>query len=147
MKYLSIVLGLMLLAICNHQQESPEIFSRMEGIWQRTEKADNFESWEGGPNGSLEGENYRMEGKNKKILEKIIIKKKDNSWYYIPDVPHNPAPVSFQIVDMGDDFFYSENPEHDFPKWIRYEFLGLDSITVTIGDNMDTVQFRFNRFH
>jgi len=135
----------MFLVGSSYQQEGHEIFSRLEGEWQRTEKAENFESWIKGSEGSFLGENFLREDEEKRILETIKIVKKDKIWYYIPDVPHNPAPVSFEITELGKDFFYSENPKHDFPKWIRYEFSGLDSMTVTIGDNERTVDFNFTR--
>jgi len=135
------------LVIHNFQEELPTIFSRMDGEWQRTENAENYEQWTKGPEGSLLGENFLREGENKKVLEIITIEKRDNSWFYIPDVPHNPAPVAFKITKMGEDFFYSENHEHDFPKWIRYEFSGPDSMNVTIGDKERTVDFNFTRVH
>jgi hypothetical protein len=144
MKFMT-TLVISFLAIHDFQEESPPIFSRMYGEWQRTENAENYEQWINGPEGSLLGENYLKEGENTRVLETISIVKRDNSWFYIPDVPHNPSPVSFKITKLGEDFFYSENPEHDFPKWIRYEFSGLDSMTVTIGDKERTVDFNFTR--
>ena len=147
MNYYFHIVVFMFLVGYNYQQEGPEIFSRLEGEWRRTEKAENFEHWIKGPEGALLGENFLREGENKRVLETIRIEKKNNDWFYIPDVPHNPAPVSFKITELGKDFFYSENPKHDFPKWIRYEFSGLDSMTVTIGDKERTVDFNFTRLH
>jgi len=122
------------------------VFSKLEGQWQRIGKPENFESWEKGKKNSLVGENYRVVEGKKVILETLSIESKDGSWYYIPDVPHNPAPVPFIMTKVGENSFHSQNPDHDFPKWIRYKLTNSDSLTVTIGDEKDTVAFRFIRY-
>ena len=126
------------------QKQIPNVFKKLEGKWQRIGKPDNFEYWEN-TGGILISESFRMEDGQKYILEKTTIEYLDNSWFFIPDVPHNPAPVPFRISEIGDNFFYSENAEHDFPKWIRYELLSADSLEVLIGDQKDTVKFDFTR--
>lgn len=140
----TIITFLLVFIFHNVQESLPPVFSKLEGEWQRTGKPDNFEYWEISGN-SLRAENYRLTKGEKSILEKISIEYIDESWYYIPDVPHNPAPVNFKITDISDTHFHSENPTHDFPKWIRYEIIGLDSLNVIIGDKKDSVYFNFVR--
>jgi len=143
---MKIIITFLLVFVFHNVQESlPQVFSKLQGEWQRIGKPDNFEYWEVSQN-SLGAENYQVTEGEKSILEKISIVYIDGSWYYVPDVPHNPAPVNFKITDISDTHFHSENHAHDFPKWIRYEFKGLDSLNVIIGDKTDSVYFKFIRF-
>lgn len=145
MKYLILLLFVTLSIVNSCQEKLPTVFLKMEGEWLRIEREGNYESWIKGAEGSWLGENFLVEDENRRVLETISIEKRDDFWYYIPDTPDNPSPVAFKITKIDEDFFYSENPEHDFPKWIRYQFSGLDSMFVTIGDKDRTVEFNFTR--
>ena len=54
-------------------------------------------------------------------VEKLKLVIKDNNIYYVADVPENKHPVDFKLIEISEMTFTCENPEHDFPKRIRYQ--------------------------
>jgi hypothetical protein len=69
----------------------------------------------------FEGESYTILNGDTVFSEKLMLEKKDNDVYYTAVVNHNPAPVSFKMIEYSDKHAVFENPEHDFPQKISYK--------------------------
>jgi len=65
-----------------------------------------------------------------KITEDIT--DENSEIYYIADVSHNPAPVSFKLTFLNENKVVFENPEHDFPQKITYEKNNDESLTAVV---------------
>ena len=129
---------------CAQQTE----FSWLIGSWKLKDK-NVFEVWqkETGSN-TLQGKSYKIVGRDTVILEKIQLVKKDQSFFYVPDAAENQKPVEFKITSYSKHSFVAENPDHDFPKLIRYKYLRKDNnefIQAAIEGNGKTIPYDFQR--
>lgn len=126
------------------QQSDP--FSWLIGQWNRTGMSPGKEAREiwNVENGVLKGMGISLKNGDTTFVEKLSIRQIDGQYYYIADVPQNPEPVKFKITEMRSGFFLAENPEHDFPKAIRYE-LNNDRLEAEISGNGQVIPFVFQR--
>lgn len=75
----------------------------------------------------------------------------EGSLYYVPTVQgqNDDQPVWFKITGMGDNFFSSENKEHDFPQVIKYVLESPEVLYVLLEGSVDSVEtkreFRFRK--
>lgn len=66
--------------------------------------------------------------------------------FYVAKVAHNPYPVGFRLTECGDGLLVFENPQHDFPRRLRYERTTVDRMTVTVSDGgAQSFELRFVR--
>ncbi|MFO7445710.1 MAG: DUF6265 family protein [Ignavibacteriaceae bacterium] len=66
------------------------------------------------------------------ITETIKLAKIGDDIFYIPLVEHNPGPVKFKLTGITDKKAVFENPGHDFPSKIIYEYINEDSLNARI---------------
>ncbi len=119
----------------------------LEGTWERTNvKPGTYahERWEKTSTSSWEGLGVAMQGNDTTFIEKLRIIKKDSSIYYEADVPENTRQVLFQFTKLDKGGFTCENPEHDFPKKIRY-LREKDKLIVQISGDGKSIDFLFIR--
>jgi len=139
-----LVLVLLVTTSCSFSQtltsETTSNFKKLEwlvGTWNRTNikpGKSSFERWEKKSEFELRGIGVTMNGNDTAFVEKITILIKDNSIYYVADVPENEKPVYFKLVEISNTGFVCENPEHDFPKKISYQVNGIDLKAQISGD-------------
>lgn len=109
-------------------------FSRLKalaGTWERkTVSGFGYEDWVLGPDGNLKGREYRVEGADTIVRERVNLSRKQQQVVYAVTGtdPKNPLPVAFFLVEAGKDKFVFANPTHDYPKRIVYRFLTADSL-------------------
>jgi hypothetical protein len=129
----------------NAQQKE---FGWLIGKWKLKGKP-VYEVWRLDPNGpGLIGLGYKIQGRDTIIVDKIQLKKIDRDFFYIPDVPENKAPVFFKITRQTANSFTAENPLHDFPKIIRYQWLKKESqefIDAAIEGDGKTIPYNFEK--
>lgn len=97
----------------------------IEGTWIRTNNKagqSGQERWLKSSPSELKGYSFTMKGSDTLFVERITIRIVDNNLYYVADVPENNKPILFKLTDVTDTGFICENPEHDFPKKITYEY-------------------------
>ncbi len=84
--------------------------------------------------------------KNGKVQfqEKLRIEEDHEGVHYIADVPDNPAPVRFRLVEIGEGSVAFENPAHDFPKRIAYRLDG-DRLEARVSGGRREMTLRFQR--
>lgn len=80
-----------------------------------------IETWEIVNDSLFSGNSVTSESGKEVFTEKLKIEKRGNDIYYVADVAHNPAPVSFKLMSLSDTTVVFENLEHNFPKRITYQ--------------------------
>lgn len=119
----------------------------LTGTWERLDmkgERRGLEQWILKSDSLYEGEGTTTEGRDTVFVESLQIVREDSSLFYIADVPENPAPVWFEIVEAGSNYFRCENPEHDFPKSISYHLKGNELHVLVSGDDKE-VEYRFQK--
>ncbi len=117
------------------------------GEWNRTNitaGTSGLEKWVVNSPVELQGWGITMKGGDTTFVEKTKLLVKDGQIYYVADVPENKEPVYFKLVDIGQNAFTCENPEHDFPKKISYKKNG-DTLKVIISGNNKSIDYFFER--
>jgi len=92
------------------------------GVWKLDGK-NIYEVWtrsESGSN-SLNGHSFHLQGNDTITDERISIRFFNGVYHYIPDIAGSQPAVDFSFTKIDHDSFVAENPEHDFPKIIRYK--------------------------
>ncbi|MEO7991273.1 MAG: hypothetical protein ABI663_17110 [Chryseolinea sp.] len=129
-------------------QAQQKEFGWLVGKWKLTEK-NIFEEWRVSTDKkTLEGLSYRIKEGDTTVMEKLLIKFEQPFFFYISNVPENPAPVKFKITQYNADKFLAENPEHDFPKAIRYKLIrknNQDFIEASIEGDEKVIPYNFIR--
>lgn len=78
------------------------------------------EVWLAPAGGFLLGMNRTAAKSGKGAFEYLRIEERKDGIVYVAS-PGGRPPTDFPLVDFGKDFVLFANPEHDFPKEIRYE--------------------------
>ena len=97
----------------------------LNGNWERINVKPGIsvnEKWQVDSPLHLTGLGVTMKGQDTLFIEKIQLVVKDNNIYYVADIKENKAPVYFKLTSVMPTGFVCENPEHDFPKKIEYQF-------------------------
>jgi hypothetical protein len=117
-------------------------FSWLQGSWQmQTRRGMIIEKWVPSNDSSYAGESKMIRTDGTEIpLEKIELVFRKGDYYYIPTVrnQNGQQAVEFKITSYSETGFVSENPQHDFPKRIRYTLVNKDSIHAMIDDGAET---------
>ena len=119
----------------------------LEGTWARTNVKPGHsgsERWYKTSPAELQGMGVTMKGKDTVFVEKFKLVIKDNNIYYTADVPQNKQAVDFKLIEISETAFTCENPEHDFPKKIRYQ-RNENTIKATISGNGKSHDYWFER--
>lgn len=146
MKHLLVFSILHLACTCCAQSDTPNL-TWLEGKWERQGMASDqqaYEVWKMDDQDILTGKGVSLKNGDTTFVEKLRIARIDGVLYYIAEVSHNPEPTKFRITTIGDSSFECSNPDHDFPKAIRYE-LKEDQLIAEISGDGKTVSFVFTR--
>lgn len=100
-------------------------FNWLAGDWEdRTDSSLTAEYWNIESDTVIRGTGMYLVKKDTMFFERLSIELKDGEIYYVPIVndQNNQLPVYFKLTAMQDTVFIFENPQHDFPQKIVYEF-------------------------
>ena len=134
-------------------------FSWLVGSWEMKKKngTSRLEMWNKYDQNTLKGDGLKVSGTDTTLLEHIELAFIDNDIWYIPTVPdqNNAMPVKFKLVSQDSPTYIFENPQHDFPQRIVYEYQPLSmhasqagdklSVIVEKMDGTDSIPFQFVR--
>ncbi len=115
------------------------------GTWHRTHMKPGHsgtEVWHPVSATELTGMGISMQGTDTAFVEKLKIIFRDNTLFYVADVPENKEPVLFRFTELSFNKFVCENPQHDFPKKISYAWDGT-TLTATISGDGKKIDFVF----
>ena len=99
-------------------------FTWLIGRWKLGDE-NTYEVWKQADDG-LVGEAFEIRGRDTIITEVVSLKFHNNAYHYIPDIAGDQPAIDFLITSSDDTGFVAENPVHDFPKKIIYQYITLD---------------------
>lgn len=116
-------------AFCQHK--IPEF---LVGTW-KIDNVESYEHWDKINDRNMKGFSYTLEDKIFKITEYLAISQVGNTIKYMATVldQNNGNTIDFTMT-QSENVFIFENPEHDFPKIIKYQKLSKNDIFVEISD-------------
>jgi hypothetical protein len=127
----------------------------LEGKWMMEgKKGDTYEEWKIIDDNRMEGKSYKVFKRDTSSRETLEIIIENGELYYIATVKdqNNGEPVRFKMSDGNRRHMDFENPEHDFPKKINYQWKQNDRFMVEIigpikpGSKKDkTILFSFKK--
>ena len=110
----------------------------LNGVWNQTNITKPgkalVEQWSKSGDYEMKGQATTTQNGDTVYVERITLLIKDNSIYYVADVPQNKQPVYFKLTSIAANGLVCENPEHDFPKKITYALTG-SQLKATISGN------------
>jgi hypothetical protein len=113
------------IALTAHSQQKE--FGWLKGTWKLKDKP-IYEFWKVSVDGkSLEGFSFQVKGADTVAMEQTRFTRDKEGFHYIPDVPGDQPPVDFKVTQHTAESFVAENPQHDFPKLIRYRYIRKDN--------------------
>jgi hypothetical protein len=80
----------------------------------------------------LNGFGFVVKNERKQIVETLMLKKMNGNWLYIAKVGKQ-QPISFTLDSTSSNTLLFVNKEHDFPQYIRYEFVDANHLKVKVG--------------
>jgi hypothetical protein len=148
------ILVLLFLFLITYNESNAQVtakdFSKLEwltGEWNRTNTKvgmSGIEKWIKNSDSELQGRGISLKGVDTSFVEKTKLIIKDNSIYYVADVPENKQLVYFKLTAITNNSFTCENPQHDFPKKITYNKDGF-ILKATISGNGKSIDYLFER--
>jgi hypothetical protein len=125
-----------------------ENFHWLIGTW-KVQGENTFEVWSGekGTSGLL-GKSFTVKGVDTVVTELISIEYYLGSFHYVPDVAGDQPPIDFTVTASDRNSFIAENPQHDFPKLIRYRYVkknGKEKIEAAIEGNGKVIPYLFEK--
>lgn len=142
-----LILTIILLSFVSCGQAQEINLDLFVGEWKRENK-DQFEVWEKTDNAGLTGYSYRIKEGKKVIWEKLSIQYEDGEIVYRAQVAdqNEGAVIPFKLNKELEGVFSFENPDHDFPKAIRYIPVSEGSLKVEVkgkeGEGFSFVQHK-----
>ena len=132
---------------CKPQNEATHKgeFDWLVGSWERTNGkpgTKTLESWKKMDDHSYKALSVVLKDKDTVYKENCTIMKEGEQYYYIAEVPQNPNPTKFKIVGFSDKSFKATNPNHDFPKEIKYS-LSNHIIKASVSGNGKQIDYIF----
>lgn len=126
-------------------------FLWLNGVWEMPKPNGSYrlETWESKAPNVLSGKGLKVMQGDTTHLESISLYSDQKGIWYTPTVPdqNNQQPVPFKLVASGTYQFTFENPEHDFPQRIVYEFKPVekdDQFISSPGDTLDVAAMDLN---
>lgn len=121
--------------------------SWMEGTWNRTNAKPGrtaHERWVKSGAQEMKGWGVSMNGTDTAFVEKLKLIVKDNSVFYVAEVPGNNGETLFKLTQVSDKNAVFENPQHDFPKKIEYTLDG-KKLKATISADGKAMDYLFEK--
>ena len=121
-----LVITAIVLCLLNSCSSPLATLSWLEGDWtMNTKKGDQrMEMWKQTDKNILHGKGIKVTGKDTLLLESLELSYRDHNTWYIPTVPdqNDAKPVPFKMVSSTGHKVVFENPDHDFPQRILYQY-------------------------
>lgn len=118
------------------------------GRWiSQEENSVIIEVWESTGSFTYEGYSYsidKIDG-SEHISESMRLVEMSGEIFYLAKVEQNEFPVPFKLSESSRTRFVFENPEHDFPKRIEYNFVTDKKLEVTVGNGYKSFKIHFEK--
>lgn len=124
----------------------------LEGKWiMNTKNGAIGEEWIKLNSHYLQNRGYMIRGSDTIITERVALRNTKEGIFFTSTVEdqNRQQPVAFQLTSSGNNTFVFENPGHDYPKRISYQFINKDSLYAWIDDGKEIPEkkssFRYSR--
>jgi hypothetical protein len=152
MKHLPVILVLVALPVLLQAQQKNITgfpFDKLVGKWKMlTRKGLLMEEWQRVDSTTLSGKSYLFKSGDTILLEKLQLHVQEEKLLYTSQVKdqNEGQAISFVFTGSTNNTYTFENPGHDFPKRIHYEFISNDSLHAWIdgGEAMAGKRSDFN---
>jgi hypothetical protein len=117
----------------------------LAGTW-KLEKKETYEHWDLVQPNRLKGFLYHLNEGKPEVEEYLELREKEGEIVYTATVltQNDGKETDFKLV-AADSIYSFENPEHDFPKFIRYQMVSENKMKVNIGSENKSYQLFFDR--
>jgi 2-iminobutanoate/2-iminopropanoate deaminase len=116
-------------------------FEKLTGTWTMINKKGNLmgETWKKKNDYSMIGKSYMVKGADTTILETVDLLQDGTDMFYIPVAfgQNDDKPVRFKLTSCTGTVYTFENPAHDFPKRIVYNFISNNELHAYIDDGSE----------
>ncbi|HET9052684.1 MAG TPA: DUF6265 family protein [Cyclobacteriaceae bacterium] len=152
-KYVALIAWIILPAMLRAQNKDAnktdfEKLSWLAGTWNQTNITKSgkalTEHWTNSGNYEMNGQAITTQNGDTVYVERITLLVKDETIYYVADVPQNKQPVYFRLTSITANGFVCENPAHDFPKKITYTLTG-NQLNATVSGNGKTIHYHYQK--
>lgn len=146
MKHILLIAFLCTSCVVDSPSDLPKDFSFLEGDWTRVNEKDGTstsEHWIAIEGNQWKGVGLSLSEKDTVFYEDMLITPIDSTWKLEVKGP-NEAPIYFEIVDQSENGFTAKNPDHDFPKEIKY-WLDSDTLKANVSGDEMSIDFAFVR--
>jgi hypothetical protein len=113
----------------------------LQGSWSMLNKKGSYtcEYWKKTSATSLSGKSFFVNAKDTTAFETVQLEEKPTGIFYTITATNEDATkaVTFKLTNNNGNKFVFENPTHNFPKMIVYDFIGKDSIHAYMGDGKE----------
>lgn len=124
--FLLLISFLVLSFFCHGCAPATSPFGWLKGTWEmiRSAGGTRLEIWIPYQEKSLAGRGLMLNENDTTMLEQILIQYRDPDYFYIATIPdqNNGNPIEFKLVKTQGTTYTFENPKHDFPQRIVYQF-------------------------
>lgn len=130
-------------AFINHPQQIDKSFDqlyRLQGKWiMKTKKGAIGEEWIKMNKDYLQSRGYMVRGSDTITTERVALRNTEDGIFYTSTVEdqNNKQPIAFKLTFSNNNLFVFENPQHDYPKRISYNFINKDSLNAWIDDGKE----------
>ena len=148
MKYILAFTIFMSVRTVSAQQKISLPFKELTGTWTLINKKGNLmaEEWIKKDDNSMIGKSYMVKSGDTVMLEKVDLVKEGDDIFYIPVAygQNEDKPVRFKLTSAKDAVYIFENPAHDFPKRIVYDFSVNNALHAYIDDGTENKRQHYN---
>jgi len=137
---------------CKKSNPAFESLSQIEGTWvMRFDSSAVYEKWEKVNDTLFSGSSFEVSNGDSILTETLKIVSNEEGIFYIPTVSdqNDGLPVAFKMAVQEGNTFIFENPKHDFPTNITYQFLEGNKLKATVSgmlnDEMRSLEFDFSK--
>lgn len=156
MKQIGVLFIVSLLFACqprvDHRYAQLSKTSWLIGTWQKqSAKGILTESWQQLDDSTFVGRSFFVNNGDTVSSEFIRLEHRNGKLYYIPTVAdqNEGKPIIFTQTSLKDSSVTFENPEHDFPQKIYYQFQKPDSLIAEVSamanGSQKSIVFRMER--
>ena len=124
----------------------------LQGMWiMKTKKGAIGEHWEKINSNHLQNRGFMIKGSDTITTERVALKNTTEGIFYTSTVEdqNNRQPIAFRLTAAHENTFVFENPQHDYPKKITYQFVNKDSLHAWIDDGKEVPEkksmFKYGR--
>lgn len=116
-------------------------FEKLTGTWLMERKNGTVmgETWEQKNMNTIKGKSFLIKHGDTTLLETVTLVKEGNDIFYIPVAygQNDDKPVKFKLTSVKKGEYIFENPAHDFPKRIVYDFTSSNTLHAYIDDGTE----------